>query len=204
MSAELACQHEALQDSYRKISEQATMLEQLAYSDSLTGLFNRHHFDVSTAQFYAQALRYGHPLSVMMADLDRFKEINDRFSHAIGDAVLRRIGTLLKNHLRSTDLAARYGGEEFAVAFPHTRLCEAVTLCDRLRHSIETHPWHEIEPDLNVTISIGVCDDLALGSIDAMLKVADQSLYQAKTDGRNRVHSGPKSVAPPGATVTTS
>jgi diguanylate cyclase (GGDEF)-like protein len=190
MSIQLADKHDALQESHRKISEQTAMLEELAYRDSLTGLYNRRHFEANSGQFYAQANRYGHPLSLMVGDIDGFKQINDRFSHAIGDKVLQCIGTLLKEHLRATDLAARYGGEEFVAAFPHTSLTEAMTLCERLRQRIETYPWCEIAPDLHVTISIGICDDLTLGGIDAMLKRADQRLYQAKAEGRNRVCPG--------------
>jgi diguanylate cyclase (GGDEF)-like protein len=190
MSIALADSHEALQESHRKISEQSTILEQFAYRDSLTGLYNRRHFEMTSAQFHGQAVRYGHPLSVMVGDIDHFKQINDRFSHAIGDQVLQRIGILLKDHLRSTDLAARYGGEEFVVAFPHTTLEEGVTLCERLRQRIETYPWDEIAAELRVTISIGICADLALGNIEEMLKIADQRLYQAKAAGRNQVNSG--------------
>jgi diguanylate cyclase (GGDEF)-like protein len=190
MSLQLADNHEALQESHRKISEQTRMLEQIAYLDSLTGLYNRRHFEANSVQFYAQAIRYDHPLSLMVGDIDGFKQINDRFSHAIGDEVLQRIGSLLQEHLRSTDLAARYGGEEFVAAFPHTGLAEAVTLCERLRQRIDAYSWGEIAPGLHVTISIGICDDLTLGSIDAMLKCADQRLYQAKAEGRNRVCSG--------------
>ena len=189
MSLQLADNHEALQESHRKISEQTILLEQIAYQDSLTGLYNRRHFEANSVQFFDQAIRYGHPLSLMVGDIDGFKQINDRFSHAIGDEVLQRIGALLKEHLRSTDLAARYGGEEFVACFPHTALAEAVTLCERLRQQIDTYPWDEIADGLHVTISIGICDDLTLGSIDAMLKRADQLLYQAKAQGRNMVCS---------------
>ena len=191
MSTALADSHEALQDSHRKISEQSTILEQFAYRDSLTGLYNRRHFEMTSAQYHGQAVRYSHPLSVMVGDIDHFKQINDRFSHAIGDQVLQRIGILLKDHVRSTDLAARYGVEEFVVAFPHTTLGEAVTLCERLRQRIEAYPWDEIAPGLQVTISIGICADLALGSIGEMIKSADQHLYQAKAAGRNQVKSTP-------------
>lgn len=161
-------------------------LRELAVRDPLTQLFNRRHFDAQATQFYAQAIRYGHELSVMVGDLDHFKQINDNFSHAIGDEVLRRLAALLLGHLRSSDIVARYGGEEFVIVFPETPGEQAARLCETLRARIEAAPWQEVHPELRVTMSMGVCGDLACGSVEKMLGAADIGLYEAKRS-RNRV-----------------
>jgi len=127
------------------------------------------------------------PLSVMIGDIDFFKKINDRFSHATGDAVLRQVGAILREHTRGSDVVARYGGEEFVIAFPETELDEAAAFCERLRQKIESHPWRDIHADLAVTMSMGLNGDVGLGSVEKMLAAADALLYQAKHAGRNRV-----------------
>lgn len=162
-------------------------LRELSIRDALTGLYNRRHFDEQAAQLYQQALRYGHGLTVMVDDLDHFKQINDGFSHAVGDEVLRRVAQLLLQHTRKSDLLARYGGEEFVIAFAETGMEQAAQLCETLRRLIESQPWQEIQAGLRVTISMGLNADLSLGSVDRMLSAADTQLYAAKHAGRNRV-----------------
>ncbi|MBI3512993.1 MAG: GGDEF domain-containing protein, partial [Proteobacteria bacterium] len=125
--------------------------------------------------------------AVMIGDIDFFKRINDRFSHATGDEVLRHVGRILAEHTRASDVVARYGGEEFVIAFPETEIDEAAAFCERLRQIIEAHPWRDIQPELAVTMSMGLNGDLALGSVEKMLAAADALLYQAKQAGRNRV-----------------
>ena len=187
MSDALAASTEALQASHQKISQQAEELRELAIRDALTQLYNRRHFDGYTPRLYEQSVRYTRPLSVMIGDIDFFKKINDRFSHATGDAVLREVGKLLREHTRASDVVARYGGEEFVIAFPETELTVAAEFCERLRQRIEAHPWQRIHPELAVTMSMGLSGDLSLGSVEHMLKAADALLYQAKSTGRNRV-----------------
>ena len=123
----------------------------------------------------------------MICDGDRFKQINDRFSHATGDEVLRRIARILQTNVRGTDVVARYGGEEFVVLFVETEGPQAAALCERIRMLIEAHPWHEVHADLVVTMSMGVDDNTACGDIRQMLAVADGRVYQAKETGRNKV-----------------
>jgi GGDEF domain-containing protein len=118
MSDELAESHERLQALHRTVSEQAEQLREQAIRDSLTGLHNRRCFDERAASAYQHAIRHGQPMAVAIGDIDHFKSINDRFSHAVGDAVLREVGNLLRLHLRSSDLAARYGGEDSYSGFP--------------------------------------------------------------------------------------
>ncbi|MFC0170683.1 GGDEF domain-containing protein [Pseudoduganella danionis] len=189
MSAELAQSHEALQASHRTISSQAEQLRELSVRDALTGLHNRRYFDEQAASLYRHAVRYQRPFSMVIADIDFFKRINDQLTHATGDAVLRAVGEIFRTHMRESDLVARYGGEEFVMAFPETSLAQAAVLCDKLRELIVEHPWQQVHSQLAVTISIGVAADLQAGSAEAMLQQADAQLYRAKQDGRNRVCS---------------
>lgn len=187
MSDALARSTEALEESNRKIRAQADQMREMAERDGLTKLYNRRHFETLTQPLYEQAARYVRPLAVMIGDIDFFKRINDGFSHATGDEVLRHVGRLLAEHTRTSDVVARYGGEEFVIAFPETELGEAAAFCERLRQIIEAHPWRDIHPDLKVTMSMGLNADLQQGSVEKMLAAADTLLYQAKHAGRNRV-----------------
>lgn len=187
MSEQLARSHEELKDSHQTILAQAEQMRELSVRDALTKLHNRRHFDEQATTLFSHAVRHKRPLSVVIGDIDFFKRINDQFSHATGDAVLRQVGEILRSHMRLSDLVARYGGEEFVIAFPETELPQAAALCDKLRNMIEGFPWHEVHPDLKVTMSMGVYADLAAGTAEAMLQKADALLYRAKQTGRNRV-----------------
>ena len=184
---ELQQRYQQLEEMNNKVQEQANLLKELSIRDALTGLYNRRYFDEQAAKTFAQAVRFGHPLSVMMGDIDFFKKINDNFSHAIGDEVLRRIGNILQTHNREADIVARYGGEEFVIAFPETPLSQAVEHCEKLRGLIENHPWHEVHSALRVTMSMGLGADMTLDSLEKLVAAADEKLYGAKADGRNRV-----------------
>jgi diguanylate cyclase (GGDEF)-like protein len=187
MSTDLARAHDELSESHEKIAKQAALLQEMAIRDKLTGLYNRRHFDEQAAATFAQAERYKRPLTVMIGDIDFFKKINDTFSHATGDEVLRRVGAILQATTRDSDIVARYGGEEFVIAFPETAVEPAASRCEALRLAVESHPWHEVHPDLKVTMSMGLDDDLSVGSFEKMLAAADAKLYVAKHSGRNRV-----------------
>ncbi|MBB3119883.1 sensor domain-containing diguanylate cyclase [Pseudoduganella violacea] len=187
MSEDLARSHAELNASHQTILQQAAQLRELSIRDGLTGLYNRRHFDEQATTLFKQAVRHQRPLSLMIGDIDYFKRINDQFSHAIGDAVLRQVSALLRDHIRQSDLVARYGGEEFVLALPETAGPQAVALCEKLRRRIEDYPWQEIHPCLKVTMSMGVSVDVASGSAEAMLRQADALLYQAKGAGRNQV-----------------
>ena len=195
MNRELCQAHSELRESHDKVQAQARELKKLSIRDPLTSLFNRRHFDQQANHQFTQALRYRHPLAVMVGDLDHFKQINDSFSHAIGDEVLRRVAKLLEEGTRKTDLVARYGGEEFVILFPETDLPSAFRVCEKLRRNIEDHPWQELHPELRVTISIGLGIDQGLENIEKLIALADENLYQAKNDGRNRVIPAPDLAA---------
>jgi diguanylate cyclase (GGDEF)-like protein len=187
MSEQLARSHEELNASHQTILEQAGQLKELSIRDALTSLYNRRHFDEQANTLYHQAVRHQRPISLVIGDIDFFKKINDNFSHATGDVVLRHVGAILRQHVRLSDLVARYGGEEFVLALPDTDASQAAVLCDKLRAMIEAHPWHEVHPNLKVTMSMGVFADYAVGTAEAMLQKADELLYKAKEAGRNRV-----------------
>ncbi len=155
--------------------------------DPLTNLYNRRHFDQQATVLYELAHRGGESLCVMLGDIDFFKKINDTYSHAVGDAVLKEIAKILGENLRKYDLLARFGGEEFVILFPRSHLSEALLVCDRIRQSIETHSWNAIQPGMSVTMSMGISDSMDLGSVGKMTVEADKYLYLAKERGRNRI-----------------
>ncbi|HEX5802709.1 MAG TPA: GGDEF domain-containing protein [Azospira sp.] len=162
-------------------------LERLAATDALTGLNNRRHFMLLADAEFDRSQRYGRPVSVALADLDYFKQINDRYGHAAGDAALRSFADLVRDTLRQTDIACRYGGEEFAFIFPETVPEEARVLAERLRSGLDGR--HEVLPDgrqMHFTLSIGITDGTGL-SLEEALNRADDVLYRAKAAGRNRV-----------------
>lgn len=171
----------------RELTQAHRELRELSIRDELTGLFNRRHFDEQARMLFEQAVRYRQPLSVMIGDLDHFKRINDTFSHDAGDQVLQRVAMLLENGTRRSDVVARYGGEEFVIIFPNSILDEAAGCCEQIRKKVETVKWDDIHPELHVTMSMGITGNLALGSAEAMIRMADQNLYRAKDMGRNRV-----------------
>ena len=159
-------------------------LRDLADTDALTGISNRRHFDRLLREGFERALLTGRRLSVLLIDVDHFKQVNDNEGHLVGDRILRELGQLLQNAVRSDTVVARYGGEEFAVISP-SGLREAVGLAERLRRAVEQ--------SLAIRISIGVASfETSLDQDEpALLARADRALYAAKAGGRNRVQSDP-------------
>ncbi len=159
-------------------------LEALATHDALTGAKNRRAFSEKFDEEWSRARRYGTPLSVVMLDVDKFKQFNDTFGHPAGDEVLKRVASVLMAAVRGTDFLARYGGEEFVVLLPNTDAEGAMILAGRLREKIESAPWKERA----VTASLGVSSLLPIHKTTAdLLQAADAALYQSKEKGRNRV-----------------
>jgi len=166
-------------------------LRALATTDGLTGAYNRRHFMYEASTEVPRAKRYGHPLSVLMIDLDFFKKVNDAFGHAGGDEVLRRFVSAVGEVLRGPDVLGRIGGEEFALILPETDLQGAIALAERIRADIQDLNIRWDKRTIKVTASIGVAmlqkDD---GDIHAIMAKADKALYTAKAEGRNRVMVG--------------
>ena len=127
-------------------------------------------------------------MSVAVLDLDRFKAVNDRFGHQVGDRVLQRAAEILHRNVREADVVARAGGEEFVVVMPHTDAEAAATCAERLRRAIAAGAWASIAPGLAITTSIGLVTTTTVdGTVDAVVRLADRRLYAAKSAGRNRV-----------------
>ncbi len=162
-------------------------LDKQAHQDPLTGLYNRRHFDKEIEREINRARRFSGKMSVMICDIDDFKKVNDAFSHQAGDEVLLQVAQILGDNVRNVDTVARYGGEEFMILFPEITADESYSICDRLRDMIEAAPWQDIHPELKVTISMGICDDLTLLDSAAMINAADLKLYEAKQNGKNQV-----------------
>jgi len=160
-------------------------LAALATTDGLTGLLNQRVFSERLAEEFRRARRYGEPLSLIVLDVDRFKAYNDSLGHLAGNAVLRELAAVLREHARESDLVARFGGEEFALILPHTGVEEAAVLAERLRAALEGRAWSDQHP---ITASFGVCDlTPALDGPEALIGCADAAMYRAKMGGRNSV-----------------
>lgn len=157
-----------------------------AMQDPLTGLGNRRALERWLADRQPQVER-GEPLSLLLLDLDHFKQVNDRFGHDTGDAVLCRVAELIRRHCRSGDLAARYGGEEFLLALAGAPPQDAVQLAERLRAAVAAQDWAALQPGLVVTVSIGVTHASEAADNAGLLTLADRRLYSAKIEGRDRV-----------------
>jgi diguanylate cyclase (GGDEF)-like protein len=170
-----------------ELRSQTEFLEKQTREDALTGLYNRRFLNMQLEQEFKRAKRYGNPLSVVMCDIDHFKKINDTFSHQVGDEVLKTLGRIFKAYSRSVDTVARFGGEEFVLVLPETPKEKAAVLCEKLRSAVEHYTWSEIHPQLRVTISFGISDNVRLGNYEKLLAEADEKLYEAKNSGRNRV-----------------
>ncbi len=166
--------------AYRKLRDEGIR-------DPLTGLFNRRYFDEQAALLFDVARRHNHSLCVVLADIDYFKKINDRFSHGVGDDVLKRVAGIMHRNIRSSDILARYGGEEFILILTECNLEEALVLAERIRSSIDHYPWREVKMGLGVTLSLGLSIFASHSSVGKMIEEADRYLYVAKEKGRNRV-----------------
>lgn len=171
----------------REASARAADLAREANTDALTGLANRRRVDEELPRLWHRAREQQRPLALALLDLDHFKRVNDRFSHAVGDEVLRHLGLLLRQQCRDGDLAARLGGEEFLLTFDSAEPLAARAAAERVRVRVQSHDWAAVHPGLAVTVSIGLVDLGSSPDVASALADADQRLYRAKSEGRNRV-----------------
>ena len=176
-------------DLQKELLESNRRLELLSITDGLTKLHNHRHFQDELARAFEESQRYHRPLSLVMADLDFFKKINDTHGHAVGDEVLKAVSSIFQQSIRSTDLAARYGGEEFALMLPETNLDDAVAFAEKLRSIVESSPINTQAGPLSLTISLGVASvpHSLVHSAKDLVVTSDKALYRAKRNGRNRV-----------------
>ncbi len=179
----------------KSLKEANEAIRLLSITDPLTGCYNRAYMDAHLPREIQRAVRYGHPISLIMMDIDHFKEVNDQYGHQAGDNVLKRIVETIRESIRSgVDWIARYGGEEFVVVFPETDVHAAEQLGDRLRWRISNEAIPFEGKDIQITASFGVTGfsssrSVKLMSHEAMIHLADKLLYQAKENGRNQVMS---------------
>ena len=182
-----------LRSARRELEEKQKQLEEQSITDALTGLRNRRFFDERLAEEFQRAQRYADPVSLMMIDLDHFKDVNDRHGHPAGDHVLREAAGLIRGSIRDPDICARYGGEEFAVILPKTHMSGALTVAERVWRELGQkvyRPGSEGQHvDVKVTASIGIAfyPSKDITGPDLLLKYADAALYNAKRSGRNTI-----------------
>ena len=173
---------EALKSNYQ---ESVSM----AVTDGLTRLYNRHYLDTHLKNLVRQAAEQNRPLSVVLMDMDHFKNVNDTYGHNVGDEVLKTLANVIVNCIRSADLAARYGGEEFVILMPETDAIRGYEAAERLRKAVEKTSFEVSHPQspLHKTVSIGYATMQSNDTPESLLKRADVALYQAKNSGRNLV-----------------
>lgn len=169
-------------------AEYYNQLYQFSIRDGLTGLYNRKSFDDKLESEFVRAKRYGHSLSVVMFDIDLFKNVNDTYGHLAGDAVLINLSKLFGTYFRSVDFICRYGGEEFAVILPETPINGALLTTERIRVAVSQNEVCVNQNVIKITISAGIAEyKQSFNSVIALLAAADKKLYEAKNNGRNRV-----------------
>jgi diguanylate cyclase (GGDEF)-like protein len=178
-----------IKDLTDKLEDANRQLEQLAVTDALTSLHNRRYLVQELEREFKRSKRYNHVCGVLLLDIDHFKKVNDTFGHPVGDRVLTLVSDVLKSAVRTTDVVGRFGGEEFMILAPETGLDALALIAERIRSHVAERSV-AAQPGLPaVTVSIGAAtsDHRDAASSDALVRLADEALYQAKREGRNRV-----------------
>lgn len=158
--------------------------KRLVSTDGLTGIHNRMKVELLMTAEVLRSKRYGRLLSVLLIDVDHFKQVNDNYGHSIGDSVLRDVAAVLNDNIREADILGRWGGEEFLIVAPETDTDGALRFGEKLREAVERHRFIK---DIRITISIGVATLMEGEWEDDMVRRADEAMYQAKESGRNRI-----------------
>lgn len=175
-------------DVIKKINFMYSHTKHLSVTDPLTGLYNRRNLDVHLEREFLRAKRYKNDLSIAVIDIDFFKKVNDTYGHICGDYVLKEVSYMILETFRKTDLIFRYGGEEFVALLTETPVEKALIPLERLRQSIESHPFSYNGNNIKVTISIGVnANKEDIENASEFLDCADKALYYAKEHGRNQI-----------------
>ncbi len=179
----------SLEDAHHKLEQQKNMLEQMAITDELTGLYNRRYLKKILHQEFERSKRYRSEFSVLMLDLDHFKQVNDTYGHGFGDHVLREVARQIGCSIRTSDSAFRFGGEEMIILLPQTDIKGAKQTAENIRLQLAAEPIEDINHSTIVTVSIGVASSLLHKpeNRNDLIAFADKALYSAKENGRNRV-----------------
>lgn len=172
----------------KKALEQSNVeLQKIGRTDSLTQLNNRGYWEERLIAEFDRCKRYGDSCSLVMFDIDHFKKINDIYGHQAGDEVIRTVARCFTETMRTSDIGGRYGGEEFAAILPNTDATQAMIFCERLRKQIESTPTSQSGTEVNVAISLGVCEfNKEINNHQNWLENADKALYLSKENGRNQ------------------
>ena len=184
---------QALEAANRELQTALALQQQLAHTDALTGINNRRHLYELAEHEFEIATRYQQPLSVIMFDIDHFKQVNDTFGHTVGDQILQGVTQVASAELRSADVIGRYGGEEFVIILPMTNAKKAYPLAERIRLGVAAMRVPTEKGDATVTLSIGIVEinhGVQTCSIEVMIRNADETMYAAKQAGRNRTEIG--------------
>jgi len=173
--------------SRKKLQSSLTVIREMAIHDDLTGFYNRHHLMDIIDSENNRSVRTGSVFSLVMMDIDKFKNINDKYGHQTGDQVLRTFAAIIRSILRKTDFCGRYGGEEFLIVLTQTDIQAAKVFAERICDCVENSFFPCLGPDSQVTVSIGLTEYRMQEDIEKTISRADELLYKAKKGGRNRV-----------------
>ncbi len=182
----LAKKQQELHGTLEKLRESERRYKELSITDGLTSLYNHGYFMNQLKKEIERADRYQHPLSLMMMDVDNFKQYNDTYGHPEGDKCLKKMGEIIQSNIRVVDSGYRYGGEEFAVILPDTNNKNAFNVGERLRNAFESEQFSPNKKNMNLTVSIGTTQYKFNEDLSEFIKRADKGLYKAKTIGKNR------------------
>ncbi|WP_299197031.1 GGDEF domain-containing protein [uncultured Amphritea sp.] len=188
----LGCQLAEVLKEVREIHKAIDEVREESHVDPLTGVSNRRAFDLALASLIDKSVEHNEPLSLLLCDIDSFKQFNDDYGHLVGDKVLQFVAKQLKNSIKGRDFVCRFGGEEFAIILPHTPLKNGLIVADQLRLSISKSRLKRANSDEvygNVTLSFGVAELAADETRNDLIERADRALYKAKHNGRNRVEA---------------
>ena len=178
-----------VQERTSELADANAKLKELSITDDLTGLFNRRYLVRALEAEFIRAIRYKRDFSVLLIDIDDFKQVNDHYGHSCGDAVLVRLASLIKHCIRGSDMVARYGGDEIAILLPETEKSKAVVVAEKLRSLIDETSLEWQGKAIHITCSIGIASalDQHVANWNDLLDKADQALYRGKGAGKNVV-----------------
>jgi diguanylate cyclase (GGDEF)-like protein len=191
LEGEVESRTSQLREALTRLSKAHAKLKEMTTIDAVTGIKNRQHFDEIFGKEVRRASRQTHDLSLLLIDIDLFKDVNDTYGHLAGDDCLNEVAQSINRMLnRPSDVVARYGGEEFVVVLPYVAANNAIQLAEQLREHIERHTFKIDEHEIQITVSIGVASAGSDAQLDAkaLIRQADEALYRAKAAGRNQVH----------------